>query len=289
MAEPHGSHSISPWLRAESLQWPCLYWAPLPVIPVRSEERRWLAHVGAALAGYGGTLGLAPQPFLSQSVIHAYVNDAFLGSRLALGPMLVYGRRPWEPPPGRYGEDVLQEVKNPERPLPLDSLYRGLYQWCHCSDLGSFLGRFGGYGGCVVLFGKGSPGGLLPSWLPPGVLENPFLQAAIQDERLAAALSMSARMGLDWPAKLKQALLYGWESVPEVADVPTIIPTLRAADFFHLDQSFLGTIFELCPIYFRESPDDGGLLLAAGFPLEDLLEQAGREWKDKDGRALAED
>ncbi|MGC8883405.1 MAG: hypothetical protein ACP5UT_11255 [Bryobacteraceae bacterium] len=276
------SEAIQPWIRAETIEWPFAYWAPLSGFPARTLERQWLSHILAGLSDYAASRSLVAHPFLSSHVVHRHFRDLWRTRLMELLPMIVYGRRPWEPPPAHFSDELLAQVMDPQQPFPEEKIQRGMYYWCHCSAIQSFAENFAGYGGLIFLFAETQDDPL--AQLPPALLENPFLQQHLGSPTGRAALKLSSRMQAPWASKLKSALLKGWENFVDCEHIPVILPCFHAVDFVSLPTEVHEAVLAACPIYFRESPEDGGVLLAAPESLDSVLADLQSRWTNQQQR-----
>lgn len=273
------SETIRPWVKADTIEWPAAYWAPLSGFPARTLERQWLSHVLTGLWQWAGSRSLVPHPFLPSHVLQRQFGHVWRTQLMQLLPLLVYGRRPWEPPPAQLSEDVLARAMDPQQPFPDEQILRGMYYWCHCGSVEPFARTFAGYGGLIFLFAE--PNGDLFQEIPRALLENPFLQERLGSAVGRAALNLAGRAQAPWAKKLKAALLHGWENFEDCRQLPLILPCLQAVDFVSLPAEFFQCVLTACPLYFRESPEDGGVLLLAAEPLDPVLAELQSTWMDQ--------
>lgn len=273
------SETIQPWVRADTIQWPAAYWAPLSGFPTRTVERQWLSHVLTGLSEWADGRSLAPNPFLSAHVLQRHLRHVWRTQLMQLLPVLVYGRRPWEPPPGQFSEDLLARAMDPQQPFPDEQILRGMYYWCQCAGVEPFARTFAGYGGLIFLFTE--PSGDLFQEIPRALLENPFLQERFGSVLGRAALDLASRVQAPWAKKLKATLMPGWENFQDCQHLPLILPCLHGVDFVSLPAEFFQDVLTACPLYFRESPEDGGVLLLAAEPLDPVLAELQSTWMDQ--------
>lgn len=70
---------------------------------------------------------------------------------------------------------------------------------------------------------------------------------------------------------LKKVFGRGWEERVEYRGLLFVLPRLRSKDFFNIGQDALEGLFEASPLYFAESPEDRGVLLAAQDSLDETI------------------
>ncbi len=127
---------LRPWVRAESLPWPDLFWAPVSAFPVREMERQWLGSFLTALCVHLSGQGLSPCCFLQASCIQGPLQEAFLADAGAMTPLPGYCRRLWEDPPGPPPPEEIDAIRAGPASLFPGAFSRGLAFWM---DPGDFL------------------------------------------------------------------------------------------------------------------------------------------------------
>ena len=264
---------FDPWHRAWKLDACQLYWLPVSAFPLGHLQREWLLEFQHRFhARIKTKLGALPEVFLQMKVIHPQYRDAFLKNARRFHPMFSLGRHPQRSlpplPDERYVEDLQKgRVQYDAQALQPDYTYWFLEKYAD-----EQLALFFGSGGTTTLF--------LDPGEPPPALPKPNL-AAIHDPKLRAMAAgpemedMMARLhALKVPflKQSKEMFAADLEEDPQYPGLLFTLPLLSSEDFFATGTEEIERWFKLFHVYWRESPEDKGVILASRGDIEGDLE-----------------
>jgi hypothetical protein len=263
---------IRPWVKADALTRCHLYWLPVSSFPSRTQERTWLRAFLYGLFDHVRGGGLSPQCFMEMREIHLYCQDAFIQRSLDLQPIYSFSRRLWSPMPGTPPAEEMEAIRNQEKPFVLSEYIDGQTYWIPLPDPRPFLDEFLGFGGVTILFPGPDPNTVAPPLrIPPGIRNSPHFREIFAMSDPASQLTRALLLRHRFLGILKQAFGRGWEDRVEFRGLLFVLPRLSSRDFFGMDQELLEKLFEASPLYFAESPDDRGVLLASRDPLDETI------------------
>lgn len=262
---------LRPWIRAEALRWPDLFWKAVSAFPCRQFEREWEAEFLLLLAEELAADGAEPCVFLEVSLLTGRLGEQFSRNPEALAPVPGFSRHLWEPPPGPPGQDVLDSLLGKEKAFDFSLFARGMALWVDPGDLRSFCLQYGGGGGMTVLFlPRSHPTDPLAAF-PEALLENPFIAATAPGFDLRRAARHAMRTRDERMMQLQRIFSRGWEEFLSQNYAAFVVPRLKSMDFFDNNGAVMQEFFRLAPADLWESGPDGGLLLAAGVPFTGRL------------------
>ncbi len=264
-------HRLRPWVRAEGLAWPDLYWTPMSGFPVRVVERDWQTAFLGELAEELATEGLAPLYFLEAAVIHGGVEEAFLAEARDLTPLPGLCWRPEGKPPGPPPAELTDQIRNQQRPFSYGPFAEGQAFWVDPRDFHSFVRGFSGHGGLIVLFAAAAPGADPLAGIPSAFFENPFVKQMTRGADLRRELRQLQRLQDPRMAAVKPVLARGWAGGIDIERIIFLVPKLKSMDFFSMEQPVLEAVLQTFPVCYFESPPDEGVLLACSLPFADRL------------------
>ncbi len=264
-------HRLRPWVRAEGLAWPDLYWTPMSGFPFRTVERDWQTAFLAELAGELAQDGLQPLCFLEATVIQDAVEKAFLSEARDLTPLPGLCWRLGGKPPGPPPVELADQIRNQQRPFSYGLFADGQAFWLEPPDFHSFASRFGGHGGLIVLFAAAVPGADPLAGIPPALFENPFVKQMTRGADLRRELRQLQRLQDPRMAAVKPVLAKEWADGVDIERIIFLVPKLKSMDFFSIQRPLLETVMQTFPVCFFESPPDEGVLLASALPFADRL------------------
>lgn len=281
---------LRPWIRAEALPWPDLFWKAVSAFPCRQFEREWEAEFLHLLAEELAADGAVPCVFLEVSLLAGRLAQEFSRNSEALAPVPGFSRRLWEPPPGPPAQDVVDSLLKEEAAFDFSLFARGMALWVDPADLRSFCLQYGGGGGMTVLFLPRSAQADPLAALPQALLENPFIAATAPGFDLRRAVRHAMRTRDERMLRLQRIFSRGWEEFLSQNYAAFVIPRLKSLDFFDNNGAVMEDFFRLALAGLWESEPDGGLLLASSAPFADRLARLMRRlWKSLDGRSVRGD
>lgn len=272
-----------PWQRAWQLGSCQLYWMPVQAFPVPFRQRQWIMRFQELLAAkLLEDHKITPELFLQMKTIFPHLRDTFIKTSREFHPIFGLGRYIDRPLPSvpdeKYAEDLQKgRVKYDHKALQADYAY-----WFLDKKPREQNEYFLGSGGLTTLF------------FPPADPESPPLpkpnMAAVRDPKMRALIestdmdAMVKRVNSLQAPFLKQSKeLFAADLVddPQYPGLLFALPLLGTKEFFAASPEVLDTCFSLFTFYLRESPEDGGLLLATQKEFESdltaLLETMRRE------------
>lgn len=276
---------LRPWVRAETLPWPDLFWAPVSAFPVRAAEREWESAFLALLSARLAAEGLAPCCFLEAAVIQGPLEGAFLADASAMTPLPGYCRRLWEAPPAPPPPEEIDPIRKGQRPFSYDLFSRGLAFWMDPPDLRSFCLRYSGYGGLVILFTATAQQPDPLAAFPDAIFENPVFARLAPGRDLRREFQQARRMQDPRMAAIKMAFAKGWENLPHHETAIFVIPKLKSMDFFSNSPQVFEPLLDVAPVCFFESPPDSGFLIAARAGFSSSLAEIMKEMRSEVGTA----
>ncbi|MGB9610872.1 MAG: hypothetical protein ACPL7M_07860 [Bryobacteraceae bacterium] len=262
---------LRPWVRAETLEWPDLFWTPVSGLPVRAVERQWEAEFLRTLVDHVAADSLSPCWFLEAGILQGPLQDAFLSEAATLAPLPGYCRRLWDPPPGALDPAELDAIRQGRRSFSYELFARGLAFWVDPPDSGAFCLRYGGYGGLTVLFAAPASQPDPLAAFPAAIFENPFLKQIAPGRDLRREFRQTQRVGDPRMATIQKEFLRGWEGLPHCEKALFVVPKLKSLDFFSNERPALELLLQVAPVCFFESAQDDGFLLVSAAPFSTRL------------------
>lgn len=263
---------VRPWVKAESLTRCHLYWLPVSSFPSRTQERAWLRALLYALFEHLKASKLMPQCFMELREIHQHCQDLFIQKCLDLQPVYSFSRTLWSPMPGPPSQEETDAIRNQEKPFVLSNYTHGQTYWIPQADPKPFLEEFLGFGGVTILFPGPDPNTVAPPIkISPGVRNSPHFKEIFAMGDPQAELNKALLLRHKFLGHLKKVFGRGWESRVEYRGLLFVLPRLSSSDFFSMEPDVLEGLFEASPLYFAESPNDRGMLLASLESLDETI------------------
>jgi hypothetical protein len=261
-----------PWVKAESLTRCSLYWLPATQFPSRQQERAWMRAFLYRLFDHLSADKLIPQSFMEMTHIHRFCQDEFIQCSLDLQPIFSFSRAPWGPMPAAINPEETDQIRSGDKPFVLSNYTDGYCYWIPKYDQKPFLDRFLGYGGVTILFPGPDPNTVAPPIkISPGVRNSPHFKEIFAMGDPEAELNKALLLKHKFLGATKKLFGRGWEERVEYRGLLFVLPRLRSADFFSLEQEVLEGLFDASPLYFTESPADRGMLLASSRSLDEVI------------------
>lgn len=273
------STKLLPWRHASQFENCFLYWAPLSRSPVPAIERRWqLAFLALFVDRLEQTRKIIADTFVDARMVmeNQALLKVFTNSATEFLPLIGFARVPGAkiPEAAIPAEDLEAFARRKRKAKPLDYLPSYCY-WFRNRSGERQRELFFGYGGMTLLFMQPDPKTAPPpelAQLLPFLLRSKML-APLREKFDIERIVMSPNpLAGDFRDRSKTVFGGGMEANPEFQGMPFIIPRLKASDYFQAPPEVLEAWFSVFHVYLRESPEDGGLLLASKEDLqEDLL------------------
>ncbi len=260
---------LLPWQRAHDLQGCSLYWLPVQCFPVPTQQKQWLLRFLDLLSErLKADFQLRCEIFLQQKTVEPLMG-AFVKHAREFGPVQGLNRRPGVPLPAPPTNSDLEAFQDGRKQFEIGEFVADYCYWLLYKDPRRQRELFCGYGGLTAIFLKADPSTKAPE-LPftPGLRAKfPMFQMVDIDKIFGGAFSLQ-------DAFLKKSKeLFGGdiEQNPQFSGLSFILPLLGTADFFAQPESESKKWFDLFDVYFRESPIDGGMLLASKSDLDECI------------------
>lgn len=268
---PLGRQEIAPWQRAHELTRCFLYWMPVSGFPIPLAQRAWLLQFLARLASTASEkLGLRREFFLQYKTVIVLL-EAFQRTALEFQPLLGLGRRPGAPITPLPTPADMEELVKSGKDFDFKKNIPDFCYWFLKKRGEKQSEMFWGSGGVSMIFAQPDPATAAPPL--------PFSPAFRQKSRLFQKLDVdgvwesAAALNDGFQAKSKELFGAGLENHPQYPGLPFILPILQASDFFQQSEQESSKWFQLFDIYVRESPEDGGVLLASKTDFDDALSE----------------
>lgn len=265
---------FSPWRKAEWFGACSVYWMPTDEVPIPAKKRRWLLEfLNRFTSEVKQKHKLRCEQFIQFKTIHKHCQDAFVEKSVNFMPMAGLSRRPG-------GADLTMRLPDDQHIQDLQqgrskfefSNYIGDYSyWFISKDSGKQREAFFGFGGMSILFLPPNPGMSVPLKLPKFIKNHPSMQPLLRQFDVEALLSNTEQYLDPFLEKSKEVFGVGLEHHPQYKGFAYIIPLLKSQDLFSHGHEEIERWFSAFDIYLRECEDDGGLLLASKFDLDECL------------------
>jgi len=261
---------VTPFRKAAELTKCELYWLPAS-IPASAEQRRWtllfLAELIKRLSPKGE---LSAELFVESSAIYPDRHEEFVQTALDFNPVMGFSRKPGGQMPSVPKNDAVEAIRKQEKPFEITQFLEGLCYWFLKKDLAKQLDVFWGLGGMTMLLVKAEPGAPPPK-IPAGVKKHPAYQSMSREHDIDAMLGMAQAAQSGFLKKTKQHFGKGWEERVEYRGLLYVLPKWSSKDFFSLPEEEIKLLFDACEVWIAESPEDKGVLLASGRPIQEIV------------------
>jgi hypothetical protein len=262
------SQEILPWRRAEGMTHCFLAWMPLSAFPARASEREWLLRFTTLLSGHlKKEHQLEPHVFLEFKTANT-VNDEFLRHSRKFMPLAGLGRHPGTQMPAMPSDRDYQELMEGKREFRVQDYIADYCYWFLVQSTERQCELFQGLGGMSIAYWKPDPKAQPPVFKIPAQYQNHELFQEFDVQAMAAG---GCAMRDGFLAKSKKVVGAGLNNSVQLETIAFMLPLLNAAEVFGLPEKELKAYFELFDVYLRESPADGGLVLASKHDLEEML------------------
>jgi len=262
------SNDLLPWRRAEEMTRCFLAWMPISAYPARQEDRQWLLHFTTLLsARLKKEHELEPHVFLDFKTATS-VNDEFIRHSRKFMPLAGLGRHPGSQMPDMPTDREYQQLMEGKRAFHVEEYMADYCYWLLVQSTEQQCRLFQGLGGMVIAYWKPDPKAKPPDIkIPPQYKDHELFKEFDVNGMLAGGCAMRDA----FLAKSKQVVGAGLKGSIQLETIAFMLPLLTASEIFGLPEPELKAYFELFDVYLRESPPDGGLLLASKHDLEETL------------------
>lgn len=272
-----GTHDDSspflPWQRATQLGACQLYWMPVESFPVPFRQRQWLLRFHELLAArLLEKHKITPELFLQMKTIYPDLRDTFIKTSREYHPLFGLGRHPGRRlppvPDAQYAEDLQKgKVKYDHKSLQPDYSY-----WFLTKKPREQTQVFLGHGGLTTLyFTSADPE--MPKPMKPNMacVRDPKMRELIESTDINAMMAKLSSLQAPFLKRSKELFAADLVEDPQYPGLLFALPLLGSRDFFAAEADDIDEWFSLFDIYMRESPEDGGVILASSKDLEQDL------------------
>jgi hypothetical protein len=261
---------IQPFVRAEQLTSASLYWAPAPTFPLPARYHAWYGTFCERLFN-----ALAEQKLQIEVLLHhLYAVDGplartFQTTTMKYCPIQGLGRRVGVMPQTATKADI-DAVRYGLKPFRFEDYTPDLLIWFTDRSRKEIWASFFGYGGTFAIAVAQDAATVPPAIPKLRVIEEEELLKDL-DQRMAQAYAMFhpfLKKSIEvFGSDLKGSDDYRFEHIP------FMLPILSSRDFFSAPGEQVGKWFEVFKVYFAESKEDRGMLLATTLDLEPAMEK----------------
>lgn len=259
---------------AESFTGGSLYWLPVDSFPMRKGERqRNLALVTGLVQALEKSLKAQAACFWSQEAMSPStpdLRDRFFDDLYRLQPASGYQRRAGQVMQMLDGDTLVKEVQALTGPLDVSKYQHFLSYWCTAAEPAYFIENYFGYSYATVLLLAAVPG-VAPVKIPAFLMNHPGFKPLMDDSPPEAIAKKVTAASHPFRQQSRELFGTGFARPSYVKSMPFILPDLVASDFFAQGSKLTEALFQLAPVYIRESKVDQGILVASKEPLHDLF------------------
>ena len=273
LEEHDASARFRPWQRAWQLGTCQLYWMPVETFPASFRQRQWLLRFCDLLsAQLAEKHGILPELFLQMKTIYPHLRDTFIKTSRDFHPIFGLGRCPARAlppiPDEQYAEDLGKgRIKYDHKSLQPDYVY-----WFLTKKPREQAQTFLGYGGLTTLFfPRADPDLPVPQKPNMASVRDPKMRALIESTDMDAMIAPLRSLQAPFLKRSKELFASDLVDDPQYPGLLFALPLLGSREFFAATDESLGEWFGLFDVYLRESPEDGGILLATQKDLEEDL------------------
>ena len=270
------SRELQPWQRAYQFQRCFLYWMPAVSFPMPEGPRRWvlqfLERLAAALADQ---FGWRPNWFVQYKGLRPEMQAGLVRAAGGLPPLAGLARRagallPRQPP----REQMARLLQRPDY-----DMWELVPDYCYWIPDAKWeeVAPFAGHGATTLLFRRPDPKATPLFSVTGGMKKHPVAQWVDLERAMAA----TAALGDEFLAQSKKLFGGGLENDPQFPGLSFVLPHWNTRDFFQAPEGEVAKLFQLCEVYFSESPVDKGLLLATKADHEATILQLVRELRGR--------
>jgi len=284
LEEHDDSIRFRPWQRAWQIGTCQLYWMPVNTFPVPFRQRQWLLRFHELLAArLTEKYEITPELFLQMKTIHPHLRDTFIKTSREYHPIFGLGRHPGRPLPAmpdeKYAEDLQKNrIKYDHKALQPDYSY-----WFLTKKAREQTQAFLGFGGLTTLFFPPADPEM-PKPLKPNMasVRDPKMRELIEKTDVNAMVAKLSSLQAPFLKHSKDLFAADLIDDPQYPGLLFALPLLGSRDFFAATPDAIDEWFSLFNVYVRESPEDGGLILASSKDIEQDLEDLLITMRDED-------
>lgn len=283
LEEHDDSNRFYPWQRAWQIGTCQLYWMPVSSYPVSFHQRQWLLRFYELLTSrLLEKHEISPELFLQMKTIHPHLRDVFIKTSREYHPIFGLGRHPDHSlpqiPDEKYAEDLQKgRVKYDHKALQPDYSY-----WFLTKKPREQTQTFLGFGGLTTLFfPPADPEMAKP--LKPNMtsVRDPKMRELIEKTDVNAMMARLSSLQAPFLKRSKDLFAADLIDDPQYPGLLFALPLLGSRDFFAANPAAIDAWFSLFNVYLRESPEDGGLILASNKDIEQDLEDLLSSMRDE--------
>ena len=279
--EPLPSQAIYPIKRATQMEVCALYWLPVQTVPPSWREKQWLMAFFDHLHEHLLQRELRQESFLQMKLAAPLgeVKDLLHQNQLKLMPLMGLGRRPGVAIPRIPTEEDLEPIIKGKKKFVFDEHVPDYYLWFLTREERWRRELFLGYGGYTMIYLIADPACTPPS-IPdyPGIRSMEIFQKFDPNAILETMFLLNGQLG----EKSQAVFGKGLEDNPGLKTQNFVMPIMQARDFLDAKPEDIEEWFTVFDVYIQESPEDGGLLIAAKEDLDETLAEVLRQLREKE-------
>jgi len=268
--DPLSHKSIYPLKRASQMDACALYWLPVETMPVSWREKQWLMAFFDHLHELLVQQEIKQESFLQMKFAAplGVVKDTLHRHQLKLMPLMGLARRPGVPLPRIPTEQDLEPIIQGKQKFVFDEHVPDYYLWFLTREERWRRDLFLGHGGYTMIYVKSDPNATPPP-LPdyPAIRSMEVFQKLDVDSIWETMFLLNDQLG----DKSKEIFGKGLEEHAGFKDQNFVLPIMTARDFLDARPEDIQEWFTVFEVYIQESPEDGGLLIAAKDDLDEIL------------------
>ena len=278
--DPLSRKSIYPLKRASQMDACALYWLPVETVPVSWREKQWLMAFFDHLHELLVQQELRQESFLQMKLAAplGVVKDTLHRHQLKLMPLMGLARRPGVPLPRIPTDEDLEPIIQGKQKFVFDEHVPDYYLWFLTREERWRRDLFLGHGGYTMIYVKNDPN-TTPPPLPdyPGIRSMEVFQKLDVDSIWETMFLLNDHLG----DKSKEIFGKGLEEHVGFKDQNFVLPIMTARNFLDAKPEDIQEWFTVFDVYIQESPEDGGLLIAAKDDLDETLFKILQQLRDK--------
>lgn len=275
LEEHDNSARFRPFQRAWQLDDCELYWMPVAGFPVPFRQRQWLMRFHELLAArLFKKHAITPELFLQMKTIHPNLRDAFIKTSREYHPIFSLGRYPGRALPPTPDEAYATDLQKGRIQYDHKSLQPDYTYWFLSKKPREQYEAFLGHGGLTTLFFiPADP--VMPAPPKPNMamVRDPKMRALIEGADVDGMVRQLQSLQAPFLKRSKELFAADLVDDPQYPGLLFTLPLLGSNEFFSATPEQRAGWFSLFDVYLRESPEDGGMLLASSKDLEDDLEE----------------
>lgn len=273
---------VDPGRHAEAYVEGSLFWFPASAFPMRKADRAFLLDLLARLdMTLGGMFGGSAEVFLLQQTVAERCMDPFLNEALQTRPLLGLGRRPGASIRTGVSESELKAIQESGGKVEPFAYLDPHFYWLRGGDKAEHRRKYFGLGGMLLAYPKSAaPKPMQVPRMPDFMMKHPAIMDVQKKTPIETEVQMAAKLQSPFLEQSRSKLLADLEPTLYTKSIPFVLPLLRSSDFFQQPPEYFADIFSMFHCLIFESPEDGGVLIAAETKIEAQVYEVRRAMRE---------